>query len=96
LDSRTRAVPFRIRETVLGDTRAAAATISSVTSRPRATPVWRRFALDRCINCPAYCGCILVFFDGYRALICAWRPLAAGLGAAQHATGTPPAKSDND
>ena len=46
-DSRTRAVPFRMRETVLGETPASLATISRVTAEPFAAAATRRSSSDR-------------------------------------------------
>jgi hypothetical protein len=45
--SRTLAVPFRIRETVLGDTPASFATIASVTAEPFEAAAARRSSSDR-------------------------------------------------
>ena len=55
--SRTRAVPFRMRETVLGETPASFATISRVTVEPFEAAVTRRSSSDRRIlrlawSCP--------------------------------------------
>ena len=47
LESRTRAVPFRMRETVLGDTPASFATISRVTAEPFVAAAARRSSSDR-------------------------------------------------
>src|SRR5512137_264741 len=54
-DSRTLAVPLRMRETVLGETPASRATISSVTADPDAAAAVRRSSSDRRI--------VLVFLD---------------------------------